>query len=673
MDIIEVLNDSKGLTIDELIAIFNEDISGALKQLEKEGRIFKNNKGKYISASKYHLYKYQVKRMFRYFAILVNEDNEEVKVELEDLNGAIYLDDVLYNEKEGYVFKVLEHHLNNLIGVYRHGYFYADDENFSERFKVINGNFKNDDKVVADGFIENNGLFKAKIKKVIGKSNDADSEARALIYQSEVPVEFDYHIDEELKMIGDEVDPKQLKNRRSYLDDCVVTIDGIDTKDIDDAISISKDNDLYHLKVHIADVSSYVKKDSYLDKEAIKRGTSIYLSKEVIPMLPKKLSNGICSLNEGVIRLTLTCDMKINTNGEVVDYDIVPSYIKSFKRLNYDDVNAYFNHEYQFDPRIEKSLDLALELSSILRKVKEERGELDLETKEAKIIYQNNKIVDIKLRKQGEGEKIIEDFMIIANETVASHYYYLDLPSIYRIHAPISEEKLTEFLRMIKPLGYHINAIQNGVHPHEIQRIINESKQKSDGDVVRNLLLRSLSKAKYSSDNIGHFGLASKNYTHFTSPIRRYPDLLLHRLIHYYLEHNNEYNPDLLAYIDELALSSSNYERRAINLERDELSLRLCEFMKGKEGEIYIGRISSMLRSGFFVELDNSVEGFVKFDSISNDFFTFDEQNMVIYSSKQILKLGDKVKVKLKGVSIRHQKIDFIYLRKIGGKKNGNY
>lgn len=673
MDIIEVLNDSKGLTIDELIEIFKEDISEDLKKLEKEGRIFKNNKGKYISASKYHLYKYQVKRMFRYFAILVNEDNEEVKVELEDLNGAIYLDEVLYNEKEGYVFKVLEHHLNNLIGVYRHGYFYADDENFSERFKVINGNFKNDDKVVADGFIENNGLFKAKIIKVIGKSNDADSEARALIYQSEVPVEFDYHIDEELKMIGDEVDPKQLKNRRSYLDDCVVTIDGIDTKDIDDAISISKDNDLYHLKVHIADVSSYVKKDSYLDKEAIKRGTSIYLSKEVIPMLPKKLSNGICSLNEGVIRLTLTCDMKINTNGEVVDYDIVPSYIKSFKRLNYDDVNAYFNHEYQFDPRIEKSLDLALELSSILRKVKEERGELDLETKEAKIIYQNNKIVDIKLRKQGEGEKIIEDFMIIANETVASHYYYLDLPSIYRIHAPISEEKLSEFLRMIKPLGYHINAIQNGVHPHEIQRIINESKQKSDGDVVRNLLLRSLSKAKYSSDNIGHFGLASKNYTHFTSPIRRYPDLLLHRLIHYYLEHNNEYNPDLLAYIDELALSSSNYERRAINLERDELSLRLCEFMKGKEGEIYIGRISSMLRSGFFVELDNSVEGFVKFDSISNDFFTFDEQNMVIYSSKQILKLGDKVKVKLKGVSLRHQKIDFIYLRKIGGKKNGNY
>lgn len=673
MDIIEVLNDSKGLTIDELIEIFKEDISEDLKKLEKEGRIFKNNKGKYISASKYHLYKYQVKRMFRYFAILVNEDNEEVKVELEDLNDAIYLDDVLYNEKEGYVFKVLEHHLNNLIGVYRHGYFYADDENFSERFKVINGNFKNDDKVVADGFIENNGLFKAKIIKVIGKSNDADSEARALIYQSEVPVEFDYHIDEELKMIGDEVDPEQLKNRRSYLDDCVVTIDGIDTKDIDDAISISKDNDLYHLKVHIADVSSYVKKDSYLDKEAIKRGTSIYLSKEVIPMLPKKLSNGICSLNEGVIRLTLTCDMKINTNGEVVDYDIVPSYIKSFKRLNYDDVNAYFNHEYQFDPRIEKSLDLALELSSILRKVKEERGELDLETKEAKIIYQNNKIVDIKLRKQGEGEKIIEDFMIIANETVASHYYYLDLPSIYRIHAPISEEKLTEFLRMIKPLGYHINAIQNGVHPHEIQRIINESKQKSDGDVVRNLLLRSLSKAKYSSDNIGHFGLASKNYTHFTSPIRRYPDLLLHRLIHYYLEHNNEYNPDLLAYIDELALSSSNYERRAINLERDELSLRLCEFMKGKEGEIYIGRISSMLRSGFFVELDNSVEGFVKFDSISNDFFTFDEQNMVIYSSKQILKLGDKVKVKLKGVSLRHQKIDFIYLRKIGGKKNGNY
>ena len=261
--------------------------------------------------------------------------------------------------------------------------------------------------------------------------------------------------------------------------------------------------------------------------------------------------------------------------------------------------------------------------------------------------------------------------MIVANETVASHFFYMDYPLIYRVHAPISEDKLNQFLRIIKPLGYNINAIQNGVHPKEIQALINASKEKENGTVVRDLLLRSLSKAIYSPDNIGHFGLASKIYTHFTSPIRRYPDLLLHRLIHFYLENNEFDYEEIYSYIDELAKSSSIYERRAISLERKELDLRLCEFMKGKEDNYYIGSISGMIRSGFFVTLDNMVEGFVKFESIPYDFFTFDEENMLIFNSSEVLKLGDKVKVRVRSISLAHQKIDFMYFGKVGGRKNG--
>ena len=671
MDIKELLRESKGLTIDELIEYFKDDISGELHNLEETGEIFKNNKGRYILSEKYNLYKYTVKRVLPRFAILFNGE-KEAKVDIDDLNGAFYKDDVLYNEKEGYVFKVLKHNFDNIIGVYKRGYVYPNDINF-DRFKTTDRSAKFNDLVLIDGKLDRNNQLICKIKKIIGKSEEADSEVKALILDSEVPYKFPRDVLKEASDIEDEVSEEELKGRKSYLDDLVLTLDGVDTKDIDDAFSINMKDDLFNLKVHIADVSHYVTKDCLIDKEAVARGTSIYLSKEVIPMLPRKLSNGICSLNEGVIRLTLTCDMLINKDGEVVDYSINPSYIKSYKKMNYDDVNKYIKGEFKFEDKIEKSIDIAVQLSNILTKNKQDRGELELDKEEAKVVFNDDgEVIAIKARETDKAEKLIEDFMIIANETVASHFYYMDYPLIYRVHAPISEDKLNNFLRIIKPLGYNINAIQNGVHPKEIQALINESKNKENGTVVRDLLLRSLSKAIYSSENIGHFGLASKIYTHFTSPIRRYPDLLLHRLIHFYLEHDEFNENDLYPYIDELAKSSSNYERRAISLERKELDLRLCEYMKGKEGNSYIGTISSMIRSGFFVTLDNMVEGFVKFDSIPYDFFTFDEENMLIFSSNDVLKLGDKVKVKLSGVSIAHQKIDFAYFGKVGGKKHGN-
>ena len=670
MDIKELLKDSKGMSIDELIEYFKDDISEELFSLVEEGEIFKNHKGKYLLSANYGLSKYRVKRILRHFAILSNGKNEE-KIELYELNGAIYNDDVLYDQCEGYVFKVIKHNLNNIVGVYKKGYVYPNDENF-DRFKTTDRSAKHNDLLLIDGKVDKNGDLICKIKKIIGKSEQADSEANALIIESEVPYKFPRDVLNEANAIEDEVNEDELKGRVSYLDDVVMTLDGIDTKDIDDAFSISKEKDLFHLKVHIADVSHYVTKGSKIDDEAISRGTSIYLSKEVIPMLPKKLSNGICSLNEGVIRLTLTCDMKINNLGEVVDYSINKSYIKSYKKLNYDDVNKYIKGEFIYEDKIAKSIDIAVQLSNILTQNKRDRGELELDKKEAKIVFDDNgEILDVVSRTTDKAEKLIEDFMIVANETVASHFFYMDYPLIYRVHAPICEDKLNQFLRIIKPLGYNINAIQNGVHPKEIQALINASKEKENGTVVRDLLLRSLRKAIYSPDNIGHFGLASKIYTHFTSPIRRYPDLLLHRLIHFYLENNEFDYEEIYSYIDELAKSSSIYERRAISLERKELDLRLCEFMKGKEDNYYIGSISGMIRSGFFVTLDNMVEGFVKFESIPYDFFTFDEENMLIFNSSEVLKLGDKVKVRVRSVSLAHQKIDFMYFGKVGGRKNG--
>jgi ribonuclease R len=447
----------------------------------------------------------------------------------------------------------------------------------------------------------------------------------------------------------------------------IFTIDGDDTKDIDDAISIEYDDDIYKLGVHIADVSHYITKDCPLDKDAYARGTSSYLADSVIPMFPHKLSNGICSLNPGVIRLALSCEMEINNNGDVINYDIFPSYIKSKKQLTYNKVNdilmrniiAEDYHEY------EGKIKLMNELAGILRKNKVSRGYLDFELDEAKLIVDDQgKCIDVQKRIREDGEKLIEDFMIVANETVATKIYNMDIPFLYRIHGTPKTEKVETFINLISLMGYKILGKINTENPVSIQGILNQVNDKPEFPILSSLLLRSMQKAVYSPDNIGHFGLGSSCYTHFTSPIRRYPDLVVHRLLREYLSDNKIDNETInywQANLSQIGIHVSEREVNAVEAEREVDDMKMAEYMENNIGNIYQGIISGVTNFGFFVQLDNLIEGLVHVHSLHGDYYTHVPEilSLVGQNHKKRYRLGDKVTVKVVGASKEARTIDF--------------
>ena len=472
---------------------------------------------------------------------------------------------------------------------------------------------------------------------------------------------------------NDKIDRKDLTNEKIF------TIDGDDTKDIDDAVSISKKGDNYILGVHIADVSYYVKEGTELYKEALDRGTSVYLVDRVIPMLPHKLSNGICSLNPNEERLAVSCVMEINPKGKVVDYDIFPSVIKSRKQMTYNNVNKVLEGNTPEDYKeFEDDLNLMEELAVILRNEKLSRGYLDFDAKEAKIICdEKGKPIEIKLRERGKGENLIEDFMIIANETVASHLFNLEYPSIYRVHEVPEDKKINEFIQSLSLLGIDIKGDRNYSNPLKLKKILDVLRDREDFDVLSNLLLRSLRKAEYKSENLGHYGLGSKCYTHFTSPIRRFPDTTVHKLLREYLF--NKPNPNKLnELIDKynnllpsIAEHASLKERNAIDCERDVDDMKMAEYMEGHIGEVFDGIIDSIMNFGMFVELDNTIEGLVSLVSLKDDYYIFnDETNSLIGKNRgKVYKIGDKVKVKVIMASKENSMIDFEIVE---GDKNGN-
>ena len=456
----------------------------------------------------------------------------------------------------------------------------------------------------------------------------------------------------------------------------IFTIDGDDTKDIDDAISLEKDGDNYVLGVHIADVSNYVKENTALGDEAYNRGTSSYLADTVIPMLPHKLSNGICSLNEGVIRLSMSCVMTYNPEGQLVSYDIFPSYLKSRKKMTYKNVNKIIM-ENTIPDGYEDFADTLKEmhkLAKILRKAKERRGYIDFDLDEVKIIQdEKGCAIDIEKRVRGEGEKLIEDFMIAANECVASHIYNMDLPFIYRIHEVPKPEKIEEFMTMVKILGYRIRTNTKEITPRTMQSILSELKDKKEFAILSEMLLRSMRKAEYSNENLGHFGIASRAYTHFTSPIRRYPDLEVHRLLKKYLV-ENDYSKTTINTLEnslaQIAAHSSEREVAAVNAERDVDDMKMAEYMENHIGEEFIGKISSVTSFGMFVELDNLIEGLVHISTLKGDYFNYVPEllSMVGKSTKKTYRLGDKVKVRCVAASKEAAMIDF----EIVEEKNGN-
>lgn len=513
------------------------------------------------------------------------------------------------------------------------------------------------------------GIIKGIATKVIGNVNDPGIDILQIVYQHDIPHQFPEDVMQQVAKIPDHVTPEQKIGRRDLTSEPMVTIDSIESKDLDDAVSVRKlANGNYHLGVHIADVSHYVTPNTPLDREAFERGTSVYLTDRVIPMIPAKLSNGICSLNPQVERLALTCEMQIDPQGEVVSHEIFPSVIKTTERMTYKAINKILESDDQKEK--ERYHDLVpmfeemAELHKILLKMRKRRGAIEFEDTEAKIIVdEKGHAIDIQLRERGTSERMVESFMLAANETVAAHYKNLHVPFIYRIHETPKEEKIKSFFEMLSGLGVEVTGKVTDIKPKMLQKILKKVAGKPEEPMVSVMLLRSMQQAKYSPEPLGHFGLAAKDYTHFTSPIRRYPDLMAHRMIHYYAENGlgEASQAKSQAELPEVSQHSSQAERRAIDAERDTDAMKKAEYMADHVGEEFDAVVSSVTKFGMFVELPNTVEGLIHISEINDDYYVFVEKQMALVGrkTKQTYRIGQPIRVKLVNVNAEQKEIDF--------------
>lgn len=684
------INDMLGLKT----ALEYKELQEALDELVKEYVVFFTKKEKYIllkNCPGLKVGKLSVNKKGFGFVILDKED--DLYVEASNMNGAIDGDIVLAEKfmsgvrKEAKVIRIIKRELDDLVGEIAYNekgkpILILDDNKKDLTIELTGEKLKDcveGHKVLVKALKEiNKRKYLCEVIKVIGHKNDPGTDILSIAYRHGIYEDFGEEVEKELESIPNQVSEKDLKGRKDLTNEVIFTIDGDDTKDIDDAISIKmKENGNYELGVHIADVSNYVKENTALGDAAYERGTSSYLADTVIPMLPHKLSNGICSLNEGEVRLSMSCVMEINHKGKVVDYDIFPSYIKSRKKMTYKKVNDIIIRDI-VAPGYEEFVDdlkLMNELHKILRKEKINRGYINFEIDEAKIIQdENGKAIDVVKRVREEGEMLIEDFMIAANETVAGHIFQMDLPFIYRVHEDPKPEKIEEFMNLVKILGYKLIGNVNSITPKTMDNILSQLKDKKEFEILSALLLRSMRKAEYSKDNLGHFGLASRAYTHFTSPIRRYPDLVVHRLLKKYLV-ENDMSMTTIQTLDssliEIAQHSSERERAAVDAERDVLDMKMAEYMEDHIGEEYEGMINTITNFGFFVELPNLVEGLVHVQSLKGDYFTYVPEilAMIGKSTKKMYRLGDKVKVKCVAASKEASMVDF---ELVGEKEDGD-
>ncbi len=685
------------VSTEELVAIMGNltpeeirEVQGILNDMVQKSEIYYTKKGKYIlfeNSQDICIGEIDVNPKGFGFLLLPGDD---IHIERNMLNGAIDGDKVIVEiiskkpKLEGRVLRIVERNLNNLVGEikYIHGKPFMSLE---DKRKLIIELDPKSTKNAVEGSIATAKIIKeirknyylARIDKIIGHKDDAGVDILTIAYKHGIYPEFSKGTIEEVQNIPTEVDKSELIGRRDLTNKMIFTIDDRDTKDIDDAISLEGRGENYLLGVHIADVSHYVTPGSKLNEDALSRGTSSYLVDTVIPMLPHKLSNGICSLNEGVIRLTESCIMEINPKGEVVDFDIFASYIKSNKKMSYQDVNEILMRGITpkgYEPFADTLKEMN-NLAHILKRVKTEKGSLDFDLDEAKICCDEfGRAYKVERRIREDAEKMIEQFMVIANETVASCINNMDLPFIYRVHDVPSEEKIQDFIKFVSVLGYQVNAKLKEMTPKTMQNILKELKDKPEFETLSSQLLRSMKKAKYQRENIGHFGLASTCYTHFTSPIRRYPDLLVHRLLRKYLfDHDFDGIDDLKPIIDQIALQSSERETSAEEAEREVDDMKMAEYMEGHIGEEFIGHISGLTNFGMFVELDNLIEGLVHISTLKDDFYVYNSDIMAIIgeNSKKMYHLGDQVKVKVVSAKKQEHQIDFVIIEgdEFGNKK----
>ena len=704
-EIIELLGKEKrALSATEICDKLNLNTAGELKKLLDDLRIleegytvYRSNKDKYMLFENSHLLKGRLSVNKKGFGfVIVDGRDEDIYIDAKNMNGALNNDLVVVEElkgqngkkTEGRVVKVLKKENNLIVGEYKiidgNPHFIPDDKKL--RMEIILDNKDLDDLVdghkIQVSIVKEMGKYKylGEVVKIIGHKNDPGVDILSIIYDHGINDVFTDEVMEEVNELPSEVLDSDRKGRKDLTDMTIFTIDGDDTKDIDDAISISKKGENYILGVHIADVSYYVKEGTALYKEAYSRGTSVYLVDRVVPMLPHKLSNGICSLNPNVDRLAISCIMEITPNGKIVSHDIFESIIRSRIQMTYKKVNKILNDEETpegYEP-FKDDLKLMWELAKILRKEKLARGYLDFDVDEPKILVDENcKPYDVVLRERGKGENMIEDFMIAANETVAEHVFYMGLPFVYRVHEVPDNEKVEEFLNSISMLGYHVVGDRNFVYPKSMKKILDQLRDKEGFEILSTLLLRCMKKAVYKPENLGHYGLASKCYTHFTSPIRRFPDTTVHNLLRKYIfnEPNDKELNRLIEYWEEnlpaLCDHASEKERDSIDCERDVESMKMAEYMESHIGEEYDGTISSVMNFGLFVQLDNMIEGLVHISEIKGDYYTFDETTHTLRGEKKgkMYKLGQKVRVVVTNASKENSTIDF---NLVEGNKNGN-
>ena len=658
-----------------------------LESMEKEGIIIRNNKDKYGPISSDYLVVGRLQGHEKGFAFVIPNDKtrDDIFIPAENMNSAMNGDIVVANltsrqeagrRQEGDILRILERANDTIIGTYEDngnfGFLIPDEHRIAYDVfipKAQTGGAKNGQKVVVEvtRWPEQRRNPEGKVVEILGHLSEKGTDILSVIRLFKLPEDFPAKVQDQADMIDQEVSARDLEGREDLRDLVCFTIDGPDAKDFDDAVSIERlDNGNYKLGVHIADVAHYVRENSALDKEALSRGNSVYLIDRVIPMLPKELSNGICSLNPHLERLTLSVFMEIDKKGTVLDHKIVESVIKSKHRLIYDDVSDFLEND---DPQAKEKLkDILNELSTmhelmeILKEKRERRGSIDFDFPESFIeLDDNGKPIDIKVRERRVANRMIEEFMLVCNETVAEEFYWAEIPFLYRVHEEPNPEKLEAFAKFIHNFGYSLKGKE--IHPKELQLLTQEIKGKKEESVISTILLRSLKKAVYSPESGIHFGLAAQYYSHFTSPIRRYPDLVIHRIIKDYLKGKliGDKLIRLESVLPEIADHTSMTERRAEDAEREVDDLKKAQYMAERIGEEYTGIVSSVTSFGLFVQLENTIEGLVHFNNMDDDFYRFDEENYYIIGerTKRIYRLGDEVKIEVIGADVGKRTIDF--------------
>ncbi|PLR67273.1 ribonuclease R [Metabacillus idriensis] len=686
----------KPLTVQELEEAFGIEDSSEFKEfvkalvmMEEKGLVVRTRSNRYGLPERMNLIRGKVSGHAKGFAFVITEDQAQgdIFIPPSELNNAMHGDTVLVristessgSRQEGTVIRIVERGLKEVVGTYTEsknfGFVIPDDKKIPNDIfipkKASNGAIEGHKVVVhLTTYPEGRMSAEGEVIAILGHKNDPGVDILSVIHKHGLPQAFPVEVLEQANDVPETISEEDIKGRRDLRNEVIVTIDGADAKDLDDAVTVTElENGNYKLGVHIADVSHYVTENSPIDKEALERATSVYLVDRVIPMIPHRLSNGICSLNPKVDRLTLSCEMEINGQGEVVKHDIFQSVIKTTERMTYSDVKEILvdqNPELleKYEPLVPMFQRME-KLAQILRSKRMSRGAIDFDFKEAKVIVdKEGKPQEVVIRERTVAERLIEEFMLLANETVAEHFHWMKVPFIYRIHEEPNAEKLQRFLEFVTNFGYTVKGTANTIHPRALQDILDDVAGQPEEMVISTVMLRSMKQAKYDPESLGHFGLSTEFYTHFTSPIRRYPDLIVHRLIRTYLIEGKIDEGTKTHWAERLEMiadQSSNMERRAVDAERETDDLKKAEYMLDKVGEEYDGIISSVTNFGMFVELPNTIEGLVHVSYLTDDYYRYDERNYAMIGERtgNVYRIGDEITVRVVNVNKEERAVDF--------------